>query len=440
MIKRHILSSLVVIFLFLPLTFIGCSGGGDDAPAPSPSPLIQVLPSNYNFGTVTPGNSPAPLEVEIANNGSAELTVSAITLSDIINFALLSGRSDPCDTPPMTIAAGNKCTVEVEIQPKSTNSFNEMLTITSNDPNTSTYDLDLIGRQDAAVSLLNVKINQVEANCPGTEFTAYVSVTDQGGFSVTTLTKDDFSITEAGAGGYVGPPDSKGYASEITETISVALVMDYSGSITNVQDNVDDMEAAVAGFIDEMEEDDEAEIIKFDKEFEVVQTFTSDNTLLTEAIFAPYDMGPGTRLYDAVVKAVDNTALRLKNRKAVIVITDGVDDDGSGNPLSDNDLNDAINYANDNGVPIFTVGLGQLLDKGILEQMADDTGGQFYEAITSDNLRTIYQQLADVLFYDQYILTYTSGLGANVTADLTIEATFSPTKKRSDKKAITTCQ
>ena len=172
--------------------------------------------------------------------------------------------------------------------------------------------------------------------------------------------------------------------------------MDYSGSITDIQDAVDDMEESAANFVDQLRNlpgvVDEAEIIKFDTIVEVVQGFTSDKDLLKAAIYAPWDNGTETTLYDAVVKAVDDTALRSKDRKAVIVITDGEDISASLQIL-----NDVINDANNNGVPIFTVGLGNF-NTAILQQMADDTGGQFFEATTSDNLRTIYQQLADVLF------------------------------------------
>ncbi len=70
--------------------------------------------------------------------------------------------------------------------------------------------------------------------------------------------------------------------------------------------------------------------------------------------------------------------------------------------------------------------------------MADDTGGQFYEATTSDNLRTTYNQVAEVLFKDQYILTYISGLGVGATGDLTIQATSGGIEGE-DIKEITPC-
>jgi len=431
MIKRRILPSLVVIFLFLPLTFIGCSGGGGDD-APDPSPSVQVLPSSYDFGAVTPGNSPAPLEVEITNNGSLGLTVSGIVLSDTINFNLdLSVGSNPCNTLPLTIAPGGNCTLEVIFDSQSDNIFNESLTITSNASNTPTFNLWLAGKSEP-IKELNVRINQIDP-CPRPVVTAYVSVMDQAGYPVTTLTETDFSLTDDAT--IAAQPTTADFVSD-TATISVALVMDYSGSVTDVQDAVDDMEESAAYFIDQLRDlpgvVDEAEIIKFDNIVEVVQGFTSDKDLLKAAIYAYWDNGRETALYDAVVKAVDDTALQSTARKAVIVISDGIDSQ------SLQTLDDVINDANNNGIPIFTIGLG-VLNPIILQQMADDTGGTFFEATTSDNLRTIYEQLANVLFQDSYILTYISNLDGGLTGNLTVEATYSPTIKGDDTKEITAC-
>jgi len=398
----------------VPLTGIGQEIG---------RPSIQVLPSSYDFGTVTPNNSPAALEVEIQNNGSLALTVSDVFLSDTTNFALdLTGGTHPCITSSPTISAGDKCTFEVNFTPGSYGRLDAVLTIRSNDSTNPTTNVPLSGIRDDAVSELNVRINQVEStSCPIPVVTAYVSVADQGGYPVATLAAYDFLITEVG--GYVGFPTEAPFVSDVSATISVALVMDYSLSITGLQDSVDDMQESVASFVDNLGQDDEAEIIKFATTIAVAQAFTSNKTLLKDAITTPLDVGTQSALYDAVVKAVNDTALRLKNRKAVVVITDGTDDDGSGSPLSTNNLNDVINYANGTGVPIFTVGVGGKINSAVLQQMANDTGGQSYSAATSDNLRNIYNQLASILFQDQYVLTYNSGLVDGKTANLTIKAT-----------------
>ena len=222
------------------------------------------------------------------------------------------------------------------------------------------------------------------------------------------------------------------FVSQIFKPISVAIVLDYSGSITKKEENIIDMEAATAEFVDQLGVTDEAEIVKFATEIEVVQTFTSDKNLLTNAIYKPADIGLDTSLYDAAWQAVDDTASRLKARKAVIVLTDGKD------TASNHNLSDVINHASDSGVPIFTIGVGNF-DTAILEQMAEDTGGQFYKSDTLDNLRTIYRQLAELLFENQYILDYDSALGAGLAADLKVKTVVAPTSFGEHTKEITPC-
>jgi VWFA-related protein len=421
---KNRLMAFIFLFLLLPIAFLGCGGGGDSSPPP-PSPSIEVLPASYNFGSITPGNSPAPLEVEIANNGTAGLNVSDITLSDTTNFSLdLSKGLSPCTTASSSIAPGEKCTAEVTFNPGSglDAAFDANLTISSNDPDNSTLNVPLQGAREA-ISELHVKINQVET-CPSPSVTAYVSVTDQGGYSVITLLTGNFSVTETGTPN----ADASKNASFISDTVtlSVALVMDYSGSITELPDVLGDMQDSAVNFVGNLGPGDEAEIVKFAETNEVVAPgFTSDTTLLEDAILAPASLGTNTALYDAIVKAVDDTSLRSKNRRAIIVMTDGMDDDGShSHQLSVNTLNDVINDAKNNGIPIFTIGLGGVINSNVLQQIADDTGGQYYAAATSDNLRTIYQQLADVLFKHQYIVTYSSGLLSPATASLNIKATL----------------
>ena len=150
-------------------------------------------------------------------------------------------------------------------------------------------------------------------------------------------------------------------------------------------------------------------------------------------------MGTHTALYDALVQAVTDISSSTKTRRAIIIITDGKDDDGTGGPQSTSTLTDVVTDANGNGVPVFTVGLGNA-DVAILQELADDTGGTFSDSTTSANLATIYQQLADLLFTDQYILTYTSGLASGTSGDLTVTATYAPTGASDfDTKTVPVC-
>ena len=446
--KRNI---WIVLILFSLLS-IGCSGGGDsDTPAnttddssDTPAPDISVLPESYDFGTVTGANSAAPLEVTIQNSGTADLTVSDISLSDTTNFSLdLTNGANACASLAPTITAGNSCTVTVDFLPQDTEipaegiSYAATLAIGSNDTTTPTFNLDLSGiRED--VTSISVKINQIDA-CPrdvGSSVTAYVSVTDQAGFPVTTLGIDDFSLIEAN----VDVQSSSTSLVNNSVSLSVALLMDYSYSITQEPDNVTDMERAAIAFIDQLGDNDEAAIIKYAREIEITQPFTSDKASLISAIQSTPDVGSQTAFYDSLDTAITAISAREKDRQAIIIITDGEDNDGDGNPLSDSTMSDIIDEAAANGVPIFTVGLGDRVDPDLLEQISGDTGGTFLSSATSDNLTTIYSQLADLLFTDQYVLTYETGLGSADSGNLQVTATDSTSNSGSDTMLIQTCQ
>jgi Ca-activated chloride channel family protein len=407
---------------------------------------LNVLPADFDFGIVTDGNSLAPLEVTIQNDGTADLVVSGITLTDTVNFVLdvNGGGVNACGTTAPTIPAGGSCTVEVEFLPQDVNlpaggiDYSASLTIQSNDPTTPTFDLGLTGKRQDIIDI-QVKINQIDA-CPrvvGTPVKAYVSVIDQAGFPVTTLDENDFTLTEKGA--TIGSPDATAFVNNVV-SLSVTLLMDYSFSITQEPDNVADMEKAATNFIEQLGTNDEAEIIKYATTIEVTRPFTSDKDLLIAAINSTPNVGAQTRFYDSIVRAVNNLSTRTKDRKAIIIITDGEDNNGNDEPLSTNDLDDVIAKANLDGVPVFTVGLGDRVDPDILGQLAGDTGGTFSPSTTSDNLATIYHQLATLLFSDQYILTYETTLEENETGTLGVTANYPGGISKTDTKVTPICQ
>ena len=188
MVKGKGISAPKVITIFIiAVVFMGCSSGGggsESAPNNPPgSPSQQVLPASYDFGTVTVGNTPAPLEVKIKNNGSANLIVSNIVLSDLNNFSLnLNGGSSPCGTSSPTVTAGNTCTFEVGFQPVSLSTFSSNVRVASNDGSTPLFVVQINGTSDPILGL-TVRINQIETACPASnDVTAYVSVTDQAGY------------------------------------------------------------------------------------------------------------------------------------------------------------------------------------------------------------------------------------------------------------------
>ena len=431
----------VILLVALSMALFGCSSGSS-TPASVPSPSLAVQPASFNFGVVTQGNEAAvqPLEVTLFNNGSAELLVSAIELTGSDDFFLdATAGVNACGSTAPTIAANSGCVVRVSYLPNAFGAHTATLSIQSNDANAPTFDLNLQGAYEAIQEdQIKVKINQIIA-CPRENAKVYVAVTDQGDFAVTGLAASNFTLLETG--GTAIPPKTFGYIAEngTNEPLSVALLLDYSGSIFIDGNKYRfDMENAASAFVGNFAGADEAEIIKFGTEVEVMQAFTTKETLLTDAIKRSPDIGFGTALYDAIDLALDGLHSPARNdRKAIIVMTDGMDDDGTGAPQSDATLAQVIAKANAIGVPVFTVGVAAA-DTAILTEMADETGGAFYPSATSSNLATIYQQISDLLFGDQYILTFDSALLPGAAGSLNVTVTYNTTPK-DDTKEIPAC-
>lgn len=424
----------IVALSLTTLLAVGCTGGGPDAPSPAPSPppagpvaspVQQVLPSTYDFGKVTSNNVPAPLEVTIRNAGNAPLLVSSIALGAGTSpgFALgLGGGSKPCGSTSATIAAGDLCTMEVAFEPSNTGTFTASLRIASNDPNAPSTTVPIVGASEP-VAALTVRINQIQSACPinaSNEVTAYVSVTDQGGYPVTGLLDPSFTVIQETTPRTLIPPVS--YAEQTYQPIATAAALDFSSSLSNQSVAFSDMKSAFTSYFDAKRADDVGEVVKFGSEVEVTQAFTSDKAALLAAIAAPFDKGGATKMYDAAFQSVGDTAAqataRPALRKAVIVATDGVDN------ASVRTLAEVAASAASQNVPIFTIGIGASINRTALEQLAADTGGLYYEANTSQNLATIYNQLSSVLYEKQYILKFDQlangpGAASNVTVGVT---------------------
>lgn len=422
---------LVYGFLFILFStgLSGCSDAETNVTVGSPPPSLQTSPAiDYKFGTVTVGNLASPLEVLISNNGTQRLDISSISLSDTINFQLdMMNGTDPCLTASPALAAGESCTIEIAFQPTQTGDFTATLDITSNDPD-ALKQIPLIAASEPVNTSLNVTINQVElAACP--EVVAYVSVTDHADFPVEGLLVADFTITEGGAP--VGMPADTSFVGEVTEPISIALVMDNSTSMEDI--DIAEMDRSALNIIGQLSPLDEVEIIKFDEQVYIEQEFTSDQDLLIAAINQVRDSA-GTALYDALQKAVDDTASQTSKRKAVIVITDGNDNSSTAG------VNDIIANTETKGIPVFVIALGNNINIAPLQMITTGSSGEFYEADVAQNLRTILQQqLTEVLFTDQYILSYISSSTGGAVSDLTVDATMTGGFSGTDSRQIMLC-
>lgn len=436
-----------ILFALFTIALMGCGGGSGGGGGGVPK--LEVLPSDYDFGIVTGDNTVAPLEVTIRNGGTANLSVSSITLSGTgeSHFDLNrdAGRN-PCGAADRTLAPGNSCNVIIAFDPIGSGPFIAAadLIVKSNDPTFPTYNMGLLGSKEE-ITGISVAINQINA-CPrnndGGVITAYVSVLDQGGHPLSGLLKENFALLEAST--LIDSSQiSAHFVGDNSASISVAILLDYSFSLTKEPENVADMQNAAISFVNQLRDGDEAAIIKFaTTAVDASNGFISDKPLLISAIESTPDFGGGeTRLYDTLVEAIEtiSSPARTTDRRAIIIMTDGEDNDGTNNPLSLANLDDVIADAIAMGIPVFTVGLGERVNPDDLRLLASETGGTYSDSVTSANLLTIYNQLAELLFTDQYILTYSSELPAGQTADLTVTVTTSDSLSDDDTRTIPVC-
>lgn len=210
---------------------------------------------------------------------------------------------------------------------------------------------------------------------------------------------------------------------------STSLVIDRSGSMEGVNYDdqpLNDAKEAAKTFVNFMSSSDRAETISFADGVTVDQPFTNDKQALNDAIDG-LSSGGATALYDAIWQGLDDTATEANPRKAVVALTDGGENNSSsdhggvywwGDP--DNSL--LIAHAKSLNIPVYTIGLAGFdftKEKVVrsytttekdLQEIANETGGEYFYAPTSADLEHIYVEITQRL-EQQYIITFTDNTG-----------------------------
>jgi VWFA-related protein len=282
------------------------------------------------------------------------------------------------------------------------------------------------------------------------------TVRDKQGKIVHDLAQDEFTIQEDGR------PQSIRYFSQQSDLpLTLGLLLDTSGSQTRVLDR--ERNASYEFFEHILREDkDKAFLIHFDREVELLQDLTSSRKDL-EAALKDADRpqlnrrsssggggggsqgrgqgrgGAGTTMYDAIFLASDELLKKQQGRKAVVLLSDGVD---NGSKTSVNGAIESaqradmlvysIRFADDsNRSPVGFGGPGMgrggrrggmggggrypqpqaggrdaVDGKKILQRISDETGGSYFEVTNKMPIDKIYDQIEEEL-RNQYSLGYT---------------------------------
>jgi VWFA-related protein len=308
---------------------------------------------------------------------------------------------------------------------------------------------------DQPVTTMSVKVKVVNV---------LATVRDKHGKIVNGLTKDDFTLTEDGR-----PQTLKYFARETDLPLTLGMLVDTSMSQRRVLNEERD---ASQSFLAQVlrEDQDKAFVIHFDREVELLQDLTSSHEQLRaalESLQTPQFTrtssgggsndpnsgsgrgsgrhgGGGTLLYDAVYLASNEMMQKQPGRKAVIVLSDGVD------MGSKESLESAIESAQRANTIVYSIlfkddeaygnggGLGRTgisipgmggpgMGRGgmggggrggrrfpeehadgkkVLERISKETGGRLFQVSKKEPVSQIYSQIQEEL-RNQYSLGYT---------------------------------
>ena len=266
-----------------------------------------------------------------------------------------------------------------------------------------------------------ISVNTTEVMIP-------VTVTDGHGKLINNLTRDDFRIFEDGR----QQPLSDLALRQVP--VDVVLMVDASSSVSS---NLEDFRRAAEAFAAKLAADDRLSLIKFDDRVQLLQDWTKSRFQFKRAL-SRIEGGMFTRFNDALTLAATDQFTDTKSRRAIIVLSDGIDSGRGSNTLemalhallksqvavyviSNTEISRATKRAELDGLlggSDSAVRFNQLriddLREGLrvldfseqnLEQLTAATGGRLYKPKSFADLDETYAEVADELRH-QYAIYY----------------------------------
>ena len=178
--------------------------------------------------------------------------------------------------------------------------------------------------------------------------------------------------------------------------IYITLVLDSSGSMGGA---AKDLQDAAKLALNNTPDNSLFSIVQFDEEIQLLQDFTENIPALQFAIDRYKVSRNGTCLYDAAYSAVEAMTKAPVGRRAVILFTDGKDENKEGKPCSKHTYQELVDFAMKSQVPISTIGLSYnqgAINSLELESLAGSTGGVSAVA-TQGNLAASFEKIMQAL-------------------------------------------
>jgi VWFA-related protein len=233
-----------------------------------------------------------------------------------------------------------------------------------------------------------------------------VKVTDSSGKLIPDLTRNDFQVFEENIEQEVVRFEP------VTSPVSVVLLLDASGS---TKERWKVIKKAARKFVDTLSADTPIALAAFTRKFLVISDFTTDRTLMKKRIDDTKNLQSGTAFYDAAWSALNLFKEINEQRKAIVVMTDGVDNSLSSDEYEPRHPFDELmaRLAQDE-VTIYPIYFDTEYEVTVkhrgndthesyvtareqLQRIADETGGTFFKADQAEDLAGVYQRVASEL-------------------------------------------
>lgn len=193
-----------------------------------------------------------------------------------------------------------------------------------------------------------------------------VTVVDSDGRPVENLSSGSFMVEETGVSATV-----TGLADVLDEEIGVGIILtiDTSGSMSGA---ITQTKAAAAAFVEDLRLSDQTAVVSFSDDVTVEAVLSPDHDLALAALEGLSALG-NTALYGAVDESIALAQKIPVPRKAIILLSDGIDFGGR----SETTREQSLARASAAGVPIYAIGLGLDVDVEYLQTRQVRPAGRF---------------------------------------------------------------
>jgi len=246
-----------------------------------------------------------------------------------------------------------------------------------------------------------------------------VTVTDPYGRFVTGLDQSNFEVYEDKI------KQAITFFSDSDAPVSIGIVFDVSGSMKS---RINRSHEALQKFVDASHEDDDFFLVAFNSYAKVIKDFTTDGRGVANALTLVEPKG-STALYDAAYIAVEKVRQGRHTRKALIIISDGMDNNSR---YTYSELRKIVKEAD---VQIYALGITDLFGGGseemggeaILEEITRMTGGRAFFPTNEVDLEDSITRIALELRH-QYSLGYVPQDGVHDGRYRKLRVTVNPPK------------